>query len=93
MLRAAPLFVLLCACAPQPILPERAAEICEDRARAAQAPTGRVTLGTSSSNGGFGGVAVGVSTDFIAGRDPVQVYEDCVFERTGAAPIRPPVLR
>jgi len=25
--------------------------------------------------------------------DPLEVYEQCVFDRTGQAPIRPPVLR
>ena len=88
---AAPLLLMLVACGP--ISPERAAEICEDRARAAQGPTGRVTVGTNSRDGGFGGLRIGVSSDFIAGRNPVEVYESCVFDRTGLAPIRPPVLR
>ena len=83
----------LAACTPQPISPERAAEICEERARAAQGPTGRVTVGANSNTGGFGGVQVGLSSDYLAGRDPVAVYEECVFDRTGAAPIRPPRLR
>lgn len=83
----------LAACAPAPINPERAAEICEEKARAAQGPTGRVTVGTNSRNGGFGGIELGLSSDFIAGRDPVEVYESCVFDRTGLAPIRPPRLR
>ena len=85
-------FVLF-GCTPQPISPERAAEICEERARAAQGPTGRVSVGTNSNSGPFAGVEVGVSSDFVAGRDPVAVYEQCVLDRTGAAPIRPPVLR
>lgn len=85
--------VALSACTPAPVSPERAAEICEDRARAAQGPTGSVTVGTNSRTGGFGGVEIGVSSDFIAGRDPIAVYEACVFDKTGLAPIRPPVLR
>lgn len=86
-------YCALAACTPQPISPERAAEICEDRARAAQGPTGRVSVGTNSNSGGFGSVEIGVSSDFVAGRDPLEVYEQCVFDRTGAAPIRPLVLR
>ncbi|PWG17627.1 hypothetical protein [Salibaculum griseiflavum] len=93
MLRVVPVLLALAACAPQPISPERAAEICEQRARAAQGPTGRVTIGASSSDGPFAGAEIGLSADYLAGRDPVEVYEECVFERTGAAPIRPPVLR
>jgi hypothetical protein len=92
-MRFAVLFVALAACAPAPVTLERAAEICEERARAAQGPTGRVTVGTNSNSGGFGGVEIGVSSDFVAGRDPLEVYAECVIDRTGQAPIRPPVLR
>ncbi|MCF2869599.1 hypothetical protein L0664_00850 [Octadecabacter sp. G9-8] len=80
-------------CTPAPVSPERVAEICEDRARAAQGPTGGVTIGTNSRTGGFGSVEIGVSSDFISGRDPIEVYATCVFERTGTTPIRPPDLR
>ena len=94
MKRAAPLLLLaLAACEVPPLSPERAAEICEEKARAAQGPTGRVTVGTNSSTGGFGEVNVGVTSDFLTGRDPIEVYEDCYFNRTGTAPIRPPQLR
>lgn len=92
-MRAAVLLLALAACTPVPVSPERAAEICEVKARAAQGPTGSVTVGTNSNSGGFGGVEIGVSSDFIAGRDPLEVYSQCVFDRTGASPIRPPVLR
>ena len=85
--------ISLAACAPTPITPQQAAEICEERARAAQGPTGSVTVGTNSSSGGFAGAEIGLSSDFLSGRDPLEVYEECVFDRTGAAPIRPPVLR
>jgi len=80
-------------CDLPPLSPDRAAEICEERARAAQGPTGRVTVGSNSNSGPFGGVEIGVSSDFVAGRDPLEVYEQCIFDRTGAAPIRPLVLR
>ncbi len=92
-MRAAILLLALAACTPVPVTPERAAEICEERARAAQGPTGRVTVGTNSNSGGFGGAEIGLSSDFLRGRDPAAVYEDCVFDRTGTAPIRPPRLR
>jgi len=85
-------FVMLAACATT-VTSERAADLCEARARDAQAPTGGVTLGSNSKTGGFASVELGVSSDFIAGRDPIEVYETCVFDRTGAAPIRPPQLR
>jgi hypothetical protein len=84
---------LLAACEPVPVDPERAAQACEQRAQAAQGPTGAVTIGASSDDGPFGGVAIGVSGDYLAGRDPLAVYEECVVDRTGALPIRPPRLR
>lgn len=83
----------LSACAPVPVDPLRAAQQCEERARAAQGPTGSVTIGVNSQTGPSVGAAIGVTGDFLAGRDPVEVYESCVFEKTGQAPIRPPVLR
>ena len=88
---AAPLLLLMSACGP--ISADRAAEICEAQARAAQGPTGGVTVGTNSNSGTFGRLEIGVSSDFIAGRDPIEVYEQCVSDRTGVGPIRPPVLR
>jgi hypothetical protein len=81
------------ACAPVPVDPERVAQQCEERARAAQGPTGSVTIGANSRSGPSVGASVGVTGDFLAGRDPMQVYESCVFQRTGQAPIRPPRLR
>lgn len=84
---------LLAACEPVPVDPERAAQACEQRAQAAQGPTGEVTIGASSDDGPFGGVAIGVSVDYLAGSDPLAVYEECVIDRTGALPTRPPRLR
>jgi hypothetical protein len=93
MNKPAALVILVTVGACAPISPERAAEICEDRSRAAQGPTGGVTLGANSRTSGFASVEIGVSSNLIAGRDPLEVYETCVFDRTGAAPVRPPVLR
>lgn len=88
-----PAAALLAACEPTPVSPERAAEICEERARAAQGPTGAIEVGASSEDGPFGGVEIGLSGDYLAGRDPLAVYEECVIQRTGQPPIRPPALR
>ncbi|MBP1804971.1 hypothetical protein [Rubellimicrobium aerolatum] len=85
--------LLLAACEPGPVDPERAAQVCEQRARGAQGPTGSVTVGASSSDGAFGGVAIGLTGDYLAGRDPIEVYTRCVEQRTGQPPIRPPRLR
>lgn len=83
----------LAACDLPPPDPARVADACEERARAAQGPTGQFTVGTNNRSGGFANASVGITSDFLRGLDPVQVYERCVFERTGELPIRPPVLR
>ena len=83
----------LAACDPVPISVERAADICESQARAAQGPTGRIAIGTNSNSGPFTSAEIGISGDYLAGRDPVDVYTQCVISRTGAGPIRPPRLR
>lgn len=85
--------LLLAACELPPPDPARVADACEERARAAQGPTGQVTVGINNRSGGFADASVGITSDFLRGLDPVQVYERCVFERTGELPIRPPVLR
>lgn len=76
--------MLLSACGP--ISPERAAKLCEERARAATGPTGKVGLGTDGPSGFF---EVGVTSDYLRGRDPYVVYEDCVRQKTGEGPVRP----
>lgn len=87
------LLVMVVGCAPVPVDPEDVAQRCEERARAAQGPTGSVTIGVNSRSGPSVGGSVGVTGDFLAGRDPLDVYVSCVMQRTGQPPIRPPVLR
>ncbi len=77
---------VLAACGP--VSPEVAAAQCEERARAALGPTGEVGVGIGT--GGIStGVSIGFSSDFIAGRDPEDVYVTCVRQKTGMDPIRP----
>ena len=83
----------LSACDLPPPDPEKVAQECEDRARAAQGPTGEITVGTNSRTGGFFEGSIGVSSDFLRGADPLAVHESCVMRRTGQPPIRPPALR
>ena len=79
------------ACGPPS--PEAAADRCEERARAAQGPEVGVRMGVNSDGDAFGGVSLGLSVDALQGRDPLEVYEDCVINLTGQPPIRPPQLR
>lgn len=91
-LTAVLLLGLAAACTPVPVDPEDAAQQCEERARAAQGPTGTVTAGVNSQTGGFGGIEIGITSDFLRGADPLEVYSDCVWDLTGQSPIRPPEL-
>lgn len=83
--------MVLASCGP--VSPERAADMCEDRANAALGPTGELGIGISSNGGGHGSVEIGVTSDYIQGRDPYEVYESCVRQKTGQGPIRPLELR
>lgn len=86
---ATPLLLALAACAP--VTPEIAAARCEERARTAAGPTGRVAIGIGTG-GPVSEVEIGVSTDYLRGRDPQEVYFTCVRQMTGQDPIRPLVL-
>jgi hypothetical protein len=75
-----------------PVSQETAEKQCFERARLAQQPRGTVAVG-----GGSGGVKseveVEITTDFLLGRDPSQVYETCVFNKTGRMPDQPVYMR
>ena len=80
----------LAACGPVPV--EQAERACMDSARLAERPRGNVELGVGVGNGGprtMGRVEIDVSSDYIMGRDPSQVYQSCVLRRSGQLPTRP----
>ncbi|MBS1301350.1 hypothetical protein [Loktanella sp. SALINAS62] len=82
--------VALAACGPP--LPPTIAQIearCADQAAAAAGPTGQVSVGVSSAFGVQTGIAVGITDDFIRGRDPAVVYSECYTRLSGAAPLAP----
>jgi hypothetical protein len=74
-----------------PVSPELAAEQCTDRARSAKGPTGKVAIG-GGNQGISSSLEVSITSDFIMGRDPQQVYETCVYNKTGQGPIKPLAL-
>jgi len=90
---AALLVLCVAGCEVPPPDPERVAQQCEERARAAQGPTGRVAVGVNSNNGPYTNVEVGITSDFLLRRDPNEVHSECVMRRTGQAPFRAPNLR
>lgn len=76
----------LAACGP--VSPQLAARQCEERARAATGPTGEIAVGVGSE-GARSKIKVGITSDYIQGRDPYQVYDSCVRAKSGQGPIRP----
>jgi hypothetical protein len=83
----------IAACTPTPLTPEQAADRCEDRAQAAQAPNVGGNVDVNSQTGTSVGISIGLSADLLRGRDPLEVYETCVIDLTGELPIRPARLR
>ena len=82
----------IAACETGPIPVEQAEVVCSERAYRATRPTGAATIGASSSEGVFGGISIGLSSDFLLGRDPQEVYSKCVVDKSGQLPLRPLVL-
>lgn len=79
--------LLITACGPIPLV--QAEKECLERAQLAQQPRGEVSLGVGSNGKPAGGLTVGISSDYIQGRDPSQVFDSCVFQRAGQMPSRP----
>lgn len=86
------LSALLLAACQQEMTPELARHQCEERAHAAAGPTGGIALGVGSG-GLHSRVEIGVSTDYLARRDPQQVFEDCYTRKTGLSPHAMPASR
>ena len=76
----------LTGCAQRPLPPDVAARICAERAGLAQRPRGTVGIGVGTG-GVSGGVGVTLSPDFLTGRNPRDVYDACMIERTGFPPM------
>lgn len=80
----------LIACGPVSV--ERAEAQCFERARLAAAPRGEVGFGVGS-NGPSTSLKIGISSDYIAGRDPSAVYDSCVMQKSGQPPRRSLYMR
>lgn len=83
----------LAACGPVPV--DVAERQCAQRARESAAPFGTAAFGIGTDGRRIRPIArseITLSTDFIVGRDPQQVYQSCVRQRSGQPPTRPLVL-
>lgn len=63
--------------------------MCMGTARDAMRPRGEVGFGVGSHGVRGGFVSVGMSSDYIMGRDPNDVFARCVMKRSGQMPTRP----
>ena len=92
--RFAPLLALmlaagLSACGPVPV--DQAERSCLRSAELAQRPRGEVALGIGVGGGtrAMGRVDVEVSSDYLMGRDPSEVFNRCVVNQSGQLPTTP----
>ncbi len=79
--------LVLIACGPVSLAQAEAE--CVERARLAQQPRGTIEIGVNSDGSTYLGGEVGISSDYLQGADPSQVYDQCVFQRSGQMPSRP----
>jgi hypothetical protein len=68
---------------------EQAERICIQDARLAQRPRGTVGFGVASDGRTAANLQIGISSDYLTGRDPDAVYASCVYQRSGQSPSRP----
>jgi hypothetical protein len=77
----------LSACGPMPV--DVAMQQCVEPARLAQHPRGSVGI-TADNHGNIGtSMTIGISSDYLQGRDPDQVFAACVRQRSGQDPLYP----
>ena len=82
----------LSACAkPGPITVEQAMAQCTERARAAVKPDVSVGVGIGIGHKVHTGVGIGIdmSSDYLKGTPPEEVYETCVVAKSGEKPTQP----
>jgi hypothetical protein len=78
---------LLAACGPMPV--DQAMRDCIEPARLAQAPRGEIGIRVDGEGNVGTRLSIGVSSDYLQGRDPDQVFAQCVQNRSGQPPLYP----
>lgn len=80
-----------CSADPEPISVERAMALCTERARSAVKPDVYVGVGIGIGRRVHTGVGLGVelSSDYLKGTSPEEVYETCVVAKSGEKPPEP----
>lgn len=82
--------LLLAACGPETVA--QAERNCLQQARLAERPRGTLELGIGSGGRAHGMLDVEITSDFLMGRDPADVWQSCVVQRSGQLPTRPYTL-
>lgn len=78
---------LLAACGPMPV--DQAMRQCVEPARLAQKPRGEIGI-VADNHGNVGTTfSIGISSDYLQGRDPDVVFAQCVQNRSGQPPLYP----
>lgn len=88
-MRHALVFALLFLAACGPIPRAQAEKQCLHQARLAEHPRGSVGVGIGSDGKPHVVGDITITSDYLQGRDPSQVYDNCVFHRSGEMPSRP----
>jgi len=78
---------LLTACGPVSL--EQAEKSCISDAQLAQHPRGEAAVGMGSGGRSGASISLGISFDYLQGRNPDDVFAACVHQRAGQAPTRP----
>jgi hypothetical protein len=86
MIRALPILALLAACGPVSV--PQAERTCLERAKSTAGPRGEITLGVGGGRP-RGSIELDVSSDYLMGRDPSAVFDQCVFQKSGQPPSQP----
>ena len=89
MMRAVLALLLLPLVACGPVSQSQAEKECLHQARLAQQPRGTIGLGVGSDGRAHVVGDITISSDYLSGRDPSQVYDNCVVRRSGVMPSRP----
>lgn len=86
MMRALILLLGLAACGPVSV--QQAERQCLARAKAATGPQGEIAVGISNGKP-RGSIKLDVNSDYLMGRDPSAIFDQCVFQKSGQPPNQP----
>lgn len=86
MMRALALVLLVAACGPVSV--QQAERQCLERAKSTAGPRGEIGMGISNGKP-RSRIKLEVNSDYLMGRDPSAVFDQCVFQKSGQPPSQP----